>query len=247
MDTLFIASKALTQLVLPPTGFLLLAIVGLLTLKRWPRIARGALWASVVCLAILSLPVTASALRNLLSVPPLDAQAAQSAQAIVVLGCGLLRATPEYGDTLSGASLARVRYGAKLAKQFALPVLVTGGRVYGGTAEAELMAAVLSDEFAVPTRWVESAARHTGENARFAARMLLAEGIDAVLLVTDEMHMRRALAHCQAAGLRCIGAPVTSLSSQRDSWVQSLPNADALRTSSQALHEVLGNLTAGWR
>jgi uncharacterized SAM-binding protein YcdF (DUF218 family) len=157
-----------------------------------------------------------------------------------------MRATPEYGDTVSTHSLLRVRYGAKLAKQFDLPVLVTGGVVYGGEPEAAVMATVMGDEFGVTPKWIEGRSRHTGENLRFSAE-LLKPNIRRVLLVTEDFHMRRALAHCEAAGLICYSAPVSSSSRSSDSWIQHLPNAGALQQSYAALHELLGNMALRWR
>jgi uncharacterized SAM-binding protein YcdF (DUF218 family) len=161
MDFAFLATKTITALVLPPTGLFLLVLLALLFTKRWPVIARLTLWFSFSCLILLSLPIVARGLVALLDAPPLDTKGAKSAGAIVVLGGGLLRATPEYGDTLSSYSLARTRYGAKLAKEFQLPLLVSGGQVYGGQTEAEVMAAVLAYEFGVPVRWVEKRSRNT--------------------------------------------------------------------------------------
>jgi uncharacterized SAM-binding protein YcdF (DUF218 family) len=162
------------------------------------------------------------------------------------LGGGIIRDTPEYGDTLSAPSLARTRYGAKLAKEFKLPILVTGGQVYGGEPEAEVMAATLANEFGMPARWIEKRSRNTAENARFSAALLQADKIRTVILVTDESHMRRALAHCEAAGLLCYSAPVSITGHDSDSWMQQLPTAGAMQTSAMALHELLGNLVLKW-
>jgi uncharacterized SAM-binding protein YcdF (DUF218 family) len=247
MDFSFLFAKIVTALIMPPTSLLLLALFALLLIKRWPRIARLALWLSISCLFLLSLPLVSRGLVALLDPPPLDSKAAKSAQAIVILGGGLLRDTPEYGDTLSSASLARTRYGVKLAKEFKLPILVTGGQVYGGQPEAELMAGTLANEFGVPAHWVEKRSRNTEENARFSAELLQADKVRKVLLVTDDTHMRRALAHCEAAGLFCYPAPVSISSHASDSWIQQLPNAGAMQTSEMALHELLGNLALQWR
>jgi uncharacterized SAM-binding protein YcdF (DUF218 family) len=247
MEFIFLTTKAIAALILPPTGLLLLALVALLFIKRWPALSRMTLWFSFACLLLLSLPIVSRGLVALLDAPLLDAQGAQSAQAIVILGGGLIRATPEYGDTLASYSLARTRYGARLAKQFNLPILVTGGQVFGGQPEADVMAAVLANEFGVPARWVERRSRHTAENARFSAELLKVDKVRKVILVTDETHMRRALAHCEAAGLICYSAPVSIVSHDSDSPIQQLPGAGALQLSSMAIHEFLGNLTLQWR
>lgn len=246
MEFVFLASKLLVQLILPPTGLLIVAIVALLLLKRWPLFARIALWSSVCCLVLLSSPWVAAKLMNSVFVPPMDKAGMNQAQAIMILGGGLTRGTREYGDTPSTHSLQRIRYGAKLAREYKLPVLITGGQVYGGRPEADVMADTLSNEFGVPVMWIENRARHTGENARFSAQLLQKEHVNKVILVTHDYHMRRALAHCKAAGLVCLPAPVTSIGVQ-DSWIEQAPTAGALQTSAMAIHELLGNLAVGLR
>jgi uncharacterized SAM-binding protein YcdF (DUF218 family) len=247
MDFTFLATKFLTSLAMPPTSLLLLAVLSLMLIKRWPTISRMVLWLSISSLLLLSLPVVSRGLVALLDAPQLDVKSAKSAQAIVILGGGLIRATPEYGDTLSSASLARTRYGAKLAKEFKLPILVTGGQVFGGQPEAEVMASTLANEFGVPARWIEKRSRNTAENTQYSAELLRADKVRKVILVTDDTHMRRALAHCEAAGLICYSAPVSISSHDSDSWIQQLPNAGAMQTSELALHEFLGNLALRWR
>jgi uncharacterized SAM-binding protein YcdF (DUF218 family) len=246
MDSIFLLTKFLTAVVMPPMSLLLLALLALMLIKRWPTVARLTLWLSISGLFLLSLPMVSQGLVALLDAPPLDAKGAKSAQAIMILGGGLIRDTPEYGDTLSATSLARTRYGVKLAKEFKLPILVTGGQVFGGQPEAEVMAATMANEFGAPARWIEKRSRNTAENARFSAELLQADKIRTVILVTDDTHMRRALAHCEAAGLFCYSAPVSITSHVSDSWIEQLPNAGAMYASSVALHELLGNIMLRW-
>jgi uncharacterized SAM-binding protein YcdF (DUF218 family) len=51
---------------------------------------------------------------------------------------------------------------------------------------------------------VESAARHTGENADLTAPLLKAAGVKRATLVTDQSHLARGLFHTRAA-LRMVG------------------------------------------
>lgn len=137
----FFAKKLLTTLILPPTGALLVTIGGLLLLGREPCLGRVLAWCGVLTLLALSLPAVSVAFVRLVGdSAPLDRQQAASAQAIVVLGAGLRRDAVEYGgDTLSRFGLECVRYAALLARETQLPVLVTGGRVHGRRAEADVM------------------------------------------------------------------------------------------------------------
>lgn len=240
----FLLKKILTPLILPPTGLLLCAALGLLLLNRWPRLGKVLAWGGVVLLLVLSLPFTASLLINAVVVESgLETGAARTAQAIVILGGGTKYA-PEYGgSTLSAAALERVRYGAKLAGATRLPILVTGGNVFGsGPSEAQVMAATLRQSFASDVQWLEDRARDTHDNAVFSAAVLKANGIRTVLLVTHDFHLRRALREFSAAGIEAIAAPVTTAGRNggTSSISQQLPNAGALGLSSQALHEIIG-------
>ena len=245
-DLFFLVKKVLTALILPPTGPLLMTIVGLALIGRWPRIGRVLAWSGAVLLLLLALPTTSKLLVTAVDIESgMRGNRAPSAQAIVILGGGR-RSAPEYGgETVSGATLERIRYGAKLAKELHLPVLVTGGAVFQGTPEAQLMAQALRESFAVEVKWIENRSRDTHENAVFSSAVLRTAGIKTVLLVTHDLHERRGVAEFSTLGIEAIPAPVSTIShgqAEADNWSQRLPNANALQLSSAALHEILGNL-----
>jgi len=246
-ELIFYPSKALVTLVLPPIGLVLLAILALLLLKRWPRTAKATLWGSCLALLAMSLPIVSNGLTALVASDPLDEQQVRTAQAIIVLGGGLRRDTAEYEDTVSAATLERARYGAALAKRYGLPILVTGGQVYGGRPEAAVMGEVLQTEFGTPVKWIEDRSRHTGENLKFSETLLQKDELTRVLLVSHDYHMRRSLAHCARTHLHCIAAPVSSYSERKDSWIQWLPNVGSLQSSAMAIHELCGLVAIDWR
>jgi len=240
----FVTKKLLGGLILPPTGPLLIAIAGLLMLKRRPRLGRGLAAVGVGVLFLLSLPVVESGLSWLLyHGGPVDLRRAQDAQAVVILGGGLRHATPEYGgDTLGRLTLDRVRYGARIARQTGLPVLVTGGSIANNATEADVMARALDDEFGVRVRWRETDSSNTHENAQFSAAILKRAGVERVLLVSHGFDVPRAKAEFEAAGLQVIPAPTFisefSIESPRD----FMPDMGALRGSYYACYELLANL-----
>lgn len=244
MDFL-IARKVLAALILPPVGPMLLAIVGLLLLRRRPRLGRTLAWLGVLALVALSLPFVSHALLRWADPgAPLDPVRARAAQAIVILGGGVRRAAPEYGgDTLGRLTLERVRYGAWLARDTRLPVLVTGGAVHGGMPEALLMKQALEHEFGVPVAWSEASSRDTAANARNSAALLAAAGIRRVLLVGHGFDMRRAVAEFAAAGLQATPAPthVVNEAFAFDHPVELLPAMSALHSSYYALYELLAD------
>jgi uncharacterized SAM-binding protein YcdF (DUF218 family) len=245
MDVLFFTKKLLSALILPPTAPLLLVLAGLILLRRLPRLGQGLAWAGSLTLLLLSLPMVSSMLLDVATTTvPFEPREAREAKAIVILGGGRKHA-PEYGgETVSEFSLERVRYGAKLARELGLPILVTAGTVYGeGRSEGDLMAAALQSSFAMPVRWIENRSRDTHENAEYSARILRGAGIDIVVLVTHDYHQRRALAEFSAAGIRAVPAPVTlAPPNQNRSFLEHLPSAGALQLSSMAIHELLGYL-----
>jgi uncharacterized SAM-binding protein YcdF (DUF218 family) len=245
MDWLFYSKKLITALVLPPSGPLLITVLGLLLRRRWARTGMALTWTGVVILFVLSLPLVSTALLQA-SVDEItfNPDSAPTAQAIVILGGGR-KVAPEYGgQTISELALERVRYGAILARELQLPILVTGGAVYGrGTPEGTLMARVLEQSFATSPKWVESRSRDTHENALLSDQILEKEGIDTIVLVTQDFHMRRGTAEFEAVGIRVIPAPVSYARAERDrSFPEHLPSAHALRNSAFAIHELLGDL-----
>jgi uncharacterized SAM-binding protein YcdF (DUF218 family) len=241
MDFL-IARKALAALVLPPTGPLLLALLGLALLGRRPRLGRALAWLGLVALLVLSLPVVSHLLTRSLEPPALDLQRTGDAQAIVILGGGVRRNAAEFGgDTLARLTLERVRYGALVARTTRLPILVSGGSVSGGTAEATLMKRALEQEFNVEVRWSEDRSRDTRSNAAESAAMLLPAGIKRVILVAHGFDMPRASAEFASAGLLVTPAP-TVIAAERFTFehaLELLPSMSALQASYYALYELL--------
>ncbi len=238
----FLAKKILATLILPPAGPLLLAALGLLLLRRWPRLGRALAWSGIVFLWLIATPLIAQALlRTLETAPPLDMAQAKRAQAIVVLGGGNYYAAPEYGgDTVGRITLERVRYAARLARATGLPLLVTGGAPQGGTPEGQTMREALERDFGVPVRWVEDRSLDTRENALYSAALLRAAGVTRILLVSYAFHMPRAQAAFADTGLEIIPAPTVYTTMRPFKVTQLLPTERGLEQGYFALHEWLG-------
>ncbi len=241
----FIWVKALIKaLVLPPTGLLLIATLGLAILAKCPRVGRTLAGAGVLGLLALSIPIVADSLVQLVDTsPPFDPDRTQGVQAIVILGGGVRRDAPEFGgDTLATLTLERVRYGARIARITGLPVLVSGGSVLGGVAEAKLMHAALETEFGVPVRWVEANSRTTRENAAMSAAILRRDGVTRVALVTHGFDMLRAAAEFAAEGIQIVGAPTGKRVGPDETVLDYLPSMAGLQKSYNASYELLANL-----
>ena len=236
--------KALAKaLVLPPMGPILVAVAGLALLRRAPRVGRALLWTGGVSLVLLCMPIVAWLLARPFDAKPLDVGAATRAQAIVILGGGTRRRAPEYGgDTMARLTAERVRYGARVARQTGLPVLVAGGAMPDvQSSEAAIMREVLEQEYGVPVRWVEDRSRNTRENARFSAPLLRADGVATVVLVAHAIDMPRARAEFRNTGIDTIAAPTGLASAGPLRLMDFVPSAPALQASHDAIYEILGN------
>ncbi len=249
MPDQFWLKALLKALVLPPTGPLLLAALGLGTMRRWPRGGRALAVTGVSLLLLLSIPAIAVLLQLCVDTsPPLDLKRAEAAQAIVILGGGIRRNAAEYGgDTLGRLTLERVRYGARVARLTGLPVLVSGGTVLGGSLEATLMRDSLEREFGVAVRWTEDRSRDTHENAVLSAEIFRAAGIRRVVLVAHAFDMPRATAEFAAEGIETIKAPTGIPARDFDEPLMFVPSLAGLTGSYYALYEILGNLVLALR
>lgn len=96
---------------------------------------------------------------------------------------------PEYAGPAAGpVLLERLSYGAFIAHQTNLPVLVTGNGI-----EAQAMHATLKRNFGIDAHWVDDKSYDTFENAADTARLLAPAHIAHIILVTTATHMRRAV------------------------------------------------------
>jgi len=235
----------LSAFLLPPLSFLLLAVAGLLLSRTCPRTGRTLLVTSIALLWISSTPYFAEGALHLLEGPAkaVDTRA-QSADAIIVLGGGTYFNAPEYGaDTVSEATLPRLRYAAALQRATGKPILVTGGKPLGNKlSEAQQMKSVLEQEFNIRVRWTEDASDNTQENARYSYRMLQHFDIKRIYLVTHAWHMPRSAEAFRRAGFEVIEAPTAFTTRYQTDLLSFIPRADAMRDSKYFVHEAIGLL-----
>ncbi len=243
--------NVLKSLLLPPGLSVTLALLALLAVWRWRGFARACVILALASLALFSLPVVANLLSATLEpeeiVTP-ETELGDYWQAIVVLGGGIAGQVSEYGEEIPTArSLERLRFAARLHRQSGLPLVISGGRVFGeGASEAQLLDGVLERDFGLKARWLETESRNTAENARFTRTLLAAHRIERVLLVTHANHIRRAAQAFKAQGLAVLPAPTLvgapGGNASDGPWRDWLPAAWALSASRDALHEHAGYL-----
>jgi uncharacterized SAM-binding protein YcdF (DUF218 family) len=239
----------LKQLLMPPGILFLLLLLAWYWRRSRPRLATSCFVLGLGGLWVMSLPVvTVHVARWMDNQPPLAldqwSTLAQRADAIVILGAGRERGDPAWGgvDQSTGLALERVRFAARLAKASGLPVLTSGGLHYGTPpSEAWIMAQSLHDDFGVTAHWQEEASRTTWENAQFSARMLKADGIQRVVVVTQAWHMPRAVWSFEHAGLTVVAGPVGFMGVDQDTPLGGwLPESRALWRNAQLLNEAVG-------
>ena len=243
---MFITLKTLLRtLLLPPAGPLIFAAVGALLVRRQSalaarRIGWGLLTVSLGALWLLATPAVADRLERAAErCPALDLTQPLQAQAIVILSGGEARMlAPEYGGPAASlALLERVSYGAYLARHTGLPVLVSGT-----ARDVAAMRATLARSFGVEVRWADGESRDTYQNAQFSARLLNAEHVTRIVLVTSASHEWRAVQEFRSTGLEVVPAPAGGWSAPHRDAQFYLPGSVGLQRSTEALYELLGEV-----
>lgn len=243
----------LASLALPPLSLIALGLLGLILVARKNRLGLTLVALALALLGLLSCHGAAVWLARTV-VPqfaPLGIATlkASKAQAIVVLGGGLLPYAPEYGSAQPTAhSAARLRYGFWLARQSGLPLAFTGGAGWAARqgpdgakadSEADMAARMALQDYGVTLRWRESQSRDTTENARLLAPMLQRDSIRRVVLVTDALHMPRSVLAFERTGLLVVPAPTGYILPGHTDLLEWLPSASGLQDSQQVLREWL--------
>lgn len=236
---MYFTLKAVARsLLLPPASCLLLAMIGAYLLYRRRRGGGTLLGIGLVSLWLFSTPLVADALlRWAEHYPAFDVSQPTQAQAIVIIGGGGMRwSAPEFGGPApENGLLERLMYGAFLARRTGLPILISGA-----PQESVVMRASLERDFGIEPRWVEDASRDTFQNARFSARILKAQGVTRIILVTNSTHIWRAAHEFQDAGFDVVPAPHGLWGPRLNEALRYVPDPGALMRSNLVIYELLG-------
>ena len=229
----------LKSLFLPPVNLIAISVVGFAISGRWEILGRRAALAAAIGVFALSTPLMGNALLRLVQE---ENSADNTGQAIVILAAGILPDTPEYrGPTADALTLERLRFGATLQRQLALPVLVSGGTLAEDTPpSAVIMSNILEAEYGVPTKWTEGRSRTTAENAKLSAAILHEAGISRIYLVTHAWHMPRARLVFERQGITVFAAGTGYCRSRPVRIPDFLPSVKSLLDSYYAIHELVG-------
>ncbi|MCG8480093.1 MAG: YdcF family protein [Spirochaetales bacterium] len=236
------------------------------------RIVKWGLMALAVVLYGASIPAVSDPLMRGLeaSVPPADPRMLEGAEAVVVLGGGVVRHSPaerlltaaadadecfeipnalvetfhsaSARSALTAEAESRLLFAVRLARILGVPLVTTGGRVL---ASPEVppegeVAAALALELAFPASMVR-VERESRTTAENARFTRERFGFDRVAVVTSAYHMRRSVFAFERAGLTAIPAPAAFRSDKRPvGLIDFVPNSGALGDSSTVLRETIG-------
>jgi uncharacterized SAM-binding protein YcdF (DUF218 family) len=202
---------------------------------------RAFLWGCLVGVASLALALVAldaSTLPDTLVKPLQRPDTEGKAEALVVLGAGYWEPCG-----LTPSAWQRTRHAVRLFHEGRAERVVLSGGPTQESAGVSIGAqmAELAVALGVPRErvLVETTSRNTHENAEAVAALLRAQGIGDVIVVTDSIHMRRAVACFRKAGLT-VG---------RSSVPQVCVSSSNLAMLEAAAHEYLGYWyyrTKGW-
>ena len=229
--------------ILPPGITLVLLLLALIISRRAPLLSFFIGLSSVLLLVVLSMPIVARQLLiNLQEYPAIQMNEIAKEQvngAIVILGGGRYSAAPEYGyrDEVSPLTLERLRYGATLAQKLKLPIVLSGGRRNANaTSEAVIMNQVMVSVFNMNPQYLEVNGANTHQQAIEVKKLLADKNITKIFLVTHAWHMKRAVTEFVIQGFE---VHPTSMGFAATSKAENgfLPSAQALASSSKAMHE----------
>jgi uncharacterized SAM-binding protein YcdF (DUF218 family) len=231
--------KALARsVVLPPAGPLILALLGALLIHYRRRFGWTLLVSGLGSLWLCATPLFADSISRLAErYPALDLGKPTNAQAIVILGGGGHRNwAPEFaGPVADNLLLERLSYGAYLSRRTSLPILISGA-----PDESVAMRTTLARDLGVPARWVEDQSLDTYQNARLSVRLLRANGVKRIILVTSSTHIWRAAHEFQQVGLDVVPAPSGVLAPRELGVFRFVPSPSALLRSHLAIYELIG-------
>jgi uncharacterized SAM-binding protein YcdF (DUF218 family) len=243
-----LASGVLLPYTLIVLAILALAVLGVVRRRPGRWVWLGAALALVAC----SNAFVAWALAGTLewSLP----QAALPARppALVVLS-GTMSPGPDGRPVLATDSLVRTMYAAQLQQQLHPGWIVASGgpttRVPGGGAIAAAMRDLLVQLGCPAERiLVEGESQTTYENAVFTARLLETKHVRQVVLVTEAIHMPRALGVFRAAGLDVTPAPCCAVAQRAPALQDALvPDPWSALTVQRVAHEWIGRAWYRWR
>ncbi|WP_342414963.1 YdcF family protein [Paenibacillus sp. FSL R10-2782] len=239
--------KFLYSFVLPP-GLFILVMAGLV-IWLWKRARKPAVILLVVTLLLYG---SSTNWAGDLLISSLEKQYPQprtvQGDVIVVLGGGATEGTPDINGqgNLLGSAANRLLTAARLHEATGLPILFSGGQVFGDSGNEANIAQRQLLELGIPAKdiLIENRSLNTQQNAVYTSQILKQHQLTKPILVTSAFHMPRAAVEFQRAGMQAVPYPTDYLASEHPSLYAAKlsPSAGAMATTGTALKEYLGLL-----
>jgi len=241
-------------------GLFILFILGMRFIyrKKIPKSSSTMLLCSAALLYTISIPVVSHQVLGIFeNTRPLALQPNQvdpHNTVVLILGGGSKSYVPGRDplmleDEANDTTMARVYYGYLLAKEYKLPIWVSGGqpREIGRKTEAQVMAELLQN-WGMPKSQIfqETRSKITSENAKYTLEEL-PNTVKQVIVVTSAFHLKRAM-WCLEHAKQASGKTITFIPGPCDyrvpvvsvRWYHFLPSAKSLEQISLAIHESIG-------
>ncbi|MFC0323002.1 YdcF family protein [Gallibacterium melopsittaci] len=239
-----ILKKVIEAAILPPFNLILLGLLAFILLfTRWQKTAKTLLACSLLLGYFISTPFFSNVLIRSISLERPNPDIYTQGQVIVVLGGGLRYSDyPESYSTTAALPLERMRYAVYLHQKTGLPIAISGGV----DNEAKVMGSELQRFFQIEPAWLDNKSNTTEQNAIYLRKLFdqTDEGkqIQRVILVTNEWHMRRAVAAFQRQGFEVLPAPTLSQRASSSGLLKFIPQPVSFYQSGLVLREWLGLL-----
>jgi uncharacterized SAM-binding protein YcdF (DUF218 family) len=243
--------NALLAFVFSASGPIVALLVSAIWLQRTPasRGARRLLSATAAFCLVASLQIVPYSVSRLLTfgyhrfragdVPP-------GPTAIVLLGGGdeLVAGWADQLTITTPTEGARVLEAARVYRMIAPVMIVSSGGRPDSLTQVEPSSTTMRDELVrmgVPANAIvlESVSRNSHENAALVVPILQSRGIQHVVLVTSDTHMRRAIGAMRAVGITPIPALAPDPRLPVDWYWWILPTSDSLEASREVAREIL--------
>lgn len=176
--------------------------------------------------------------------PPTEPQG----DVIIMLGGGAFSDTPDVDGegTLCASPANRLLATARLQRKLGVPVLLSGGQVYGDTGEEAKIAKRVLMSLGIPEEkiLVETKSINTSQNACYSADILREQGLAHPILVTSAFHMKRSVLNFEKQGIEVTPFPTDYLVPKQPEfhYTKLRPSADALLQNAIVLQESLRTL-----
>lgn len=244
---MFAIKKIISSFLMPPGIFIFLLLLGgicMMRKKRW-----GAGFASFI-LAVVMWTTSMNYFGSMLIRGLEDNYTIPKhpeGEVIVLLGGGIADGAPDFSGigSPSGDMMLRTVTAVRLQKLLNIPVIISGGAVYGNqlAPEAAVVRRFLTD-LGVPGNQIieEAKSRDTIENAEYTKKICAEYRYKKIILVTSAVHMGRSVAIFGNTGLDVLPFPADfkTWKGERYGWQDYLPEGFGGVTT--AFHEYMGLL-----